>query len=302
MNLKLWRRRIVSKITGSTNKINKSARVFIPASNRRLIVIPFTRFSIIPVVLLILASGYLLLRSDVFLVKRIAIDYQGGISQDQEYGRGLVGEEAVRNQIEGLVIARSLWSVDLDQVKQTIYGLNKAIHSVEVHRQPLDTLFIKVVERKPVAVITLNRKEITPDEKEITKVEYYLIDEEGEIFFQTPRQVSLPEFSYPELSNDLNSGEEVLGMSLDHGVTEKVVEVLSQINNLESIKVNELNLIDEETVEGVTEDGINLKLSLNKEIDKQIETIELILQNAQLGGKKVNLIDTRFDKIVIRYD
>lgn len=290
-----------SWIARKLNSINRTIRVFVPFGRKVLVVIPFKTFSLIPLLLLIAASGYLLLRSDVFLIKRVEVVREGGFRSAEISSEELLSDESIRQTIEPYVVARSLWNIDTSTVQRTIQELNPSIVQVTIRRQLPDTLIVTVIEREPVALLAPVREETTPDGQRVTKVEYYLIDQKGEVYLKIPKKADLPTFVYPSLFEELGAEAELVGHTFDQDIIQQLVAVSNALQQIPWLTVETIELMGDLSVKVSLADDAVLVMSLTKDLSQQVRSLELIQQQVVYSGRSIEHIDTRFDKAVVRY-
>lgn len=282
------------------SRLRTSARMFIPTLGKRFIVIPFRIISVIPLVLLAIASGYFFLRSDIFLIKHINITYSGGIPGDEEFNDGLVGKEVVYDHVEREVIARSLWSVHPQQLEQKIVTSATVFKSVDVSRKLPDTILMQIKERTPVAQLIVDRQAtITEPAQSITQ-DYYLLDSEGIVFTTVPRMVPLPRFSYQSWVESYENSS-IQDAKLPDGVLDSVVETIEYISDQRLLAIEMYNMQDDYTLELITTDDVMIIISFDKSIQEQLEDAEAILKQLAASDKKVKKIDARFDKMFVEF-
>jgi cell division septal protein FtsQ len=168
-------------------------------------------------------------------------------------------------------------------------------------RELPDTIIVKVKERTPVALLTPTRTETTPQGQENSKIEYYLIDNSGQVYMKIPRKVSLPQFVYSALSEELKTDEQILGYTFDQQVVSHLVATVQSLQELPWLTIRSVELVDDFTVKVTLMSDTVLLMSLTKNLAEQVRTLELIQQQVVYSGRSLESIDTRFDKAIVRY-
>lgn len=282
------------------SRLNRTNRFVIPTVGRRLVVVPFRWLSLVPVVILVAASGYLLVRSDIFLVKNVEIQKVGGIPNDEEYAQGLLHPIEISEAIEHEIVARSVWNIDQEKIIKLIAELSPVVKSVDIEKKYPDTLIVVVTEHQPVAVLIPEVTEVKPDGSTITKKAYYLINEEGNIYQQIRRRVNLPEFFYPQIFS-LVEGENIIGKTIDTEIIANAVAVTDALAPIEYFEVDSVEIVDRFTVRVQTNQRTTLFFALEENLAAQVRSLEIIYEQALFSGKELKQVDTRFDKIVVTY-
>ena len=299
--IKLIIKKIQRKLSFKRSRLNTSARMFIPGIGKKLIVFPFTTLIIIPVVLLVAISGYLLIRSDVFLVKNVTVTIEGGIEGDSLYSEGIASLEEIQTIAEDKTVARSLWNVDTTAIATSIKEKYPSIENVTVDTKLLESVNVLVQERKAIAQVSIEKKEVTPDGKELSKEEYYLIDQNGEIYLQVNRKVALPVFNYPSEFQNIQEANSIIGYTFPQSLTPAVVKIINSLEEYGRFELNEVIVKDSTTLEITTSEQVKLVIGIMKDIDEQIRKLEVVHEQIVYSGRAVSLIDTRFDKTVVQY-
>lgn len=292
----LWRTRL-SRRMRKNKGIRATARVFIPSIGKRLIVIPFKTISIIPLILLLVASVYLFLRSDILLVKQVEIVYEGGIPQDEEYAEGFVKKEILDEFVTSQTIARSIFSLNTSEIESAIKNMDSIIESVRVQRKLPDKILVSVEEREIVAVLVLDRQA----EDGATTNEYYLIDGDGVLFRDIPRPPAVPQFRYQAWIESTTDAQNLIGNRLPEEVLSHVLRTIKHVGDQHAFVAIAYTMVDDFTMHIQTQENTILVITFDKPIETQVRQISVILDQLKSGDKKARRIDARFDKIFVEY-
>lgn len=113
----------------------------------------------------------------------------------------------------------------------------------------------------------------------------FLADNEG-VIFATGSDENLPAIFWPEENLKV-------GQKLDGSIFSKVKKVLESYPKSKEVQLS-TNILQIQMEEKVA-------LSLQKDLDKQLASLQLILEKAKIENKPMETIDLRFDKPVVVY-
>ena len=82
---------------------------------------------------------------------------------------------------------------------------------------------------------------------------------------------------------------------------DKIGQILKQLR-LRLFQPEKATFISERAVEILFKDNLQVIFSLKKEIEVQLDSLQLISSRAKIEGKKIKRLDLRFDKPVVVYD
>ncbi|MDP2735306.1 MAG: FtsQ-type POTRA domain-containing protein [bacterium] len=246
--------------------LRRSPRVSL-AVGRGQLVIPFRPFSTVLIVLLALLSGYLFMRSDIFLIKNLGFEFEA-----------LADEALVRQRISEQVLARSIFLLDSGKVEEEIKRDFPTVKAVEFTRSLPDQLSIQVSVRVPLAII------------EDAGGARFLVDSEGLLFREAADEkvpvIKLPEGSAGEIGGEVD-GQGISGYleTLDL-VSQKGLSAQGIFLHTSTI---ELRL-----------KGTVAWLSSEGPIDSQIEILTQLLHRYKISGQTPKSVDLRFNRPVVR--
>ncbi|HEB13795.1 MAG TPA: FtsQ-type POTRA domain-containing protein [candidate division WWE3 bacterium] len=239
-------------------------RVFSPSysSGRSL-----NKFLLAAVLVLIAACGFLLLRSDIFQVKKMDFEFEQ-----------LADEALVRQRILEEVVARSIFFLNSQAVEENIKADFPTIKSVGVEKKLPDRVFIRVAVRVPLAIV------------QDGSGEKFLVDEEGFLFREAQKEklpvIKLGE-SFEGQVGDFVSGEgvagylETLDLAAEKGLETKAIFLRSSTIELKLKKTT-------------------VWLDAENKISPQIDLLTQLLQRYKLNGKVPKSVDLRFARPVVR--
>lgn len=231
--------------------------------------IPFRPLSTVLIFLLILLSGFLFLRTDIFQIKTLEFEFEE-----------LSDELLVRQRVMEEVLARSIFFLDSSAVEKKIKDSFPTVSAVSIEKKLPDKLRITVSVRKPLAII---------EDKNQAR---FLVDSEG-LLFRPAVQEELPVI---RLGEDFEGS---LGRKLavdEQGITGylKTLEMVAG-KGLETkaiyLRSKTIELQLKETVVWLNSEG---------EIEEQLALLIQILQRFGLSGRTPKTVDLRFSRPVVR--
>lgn len=165
-----------------------------------------------------------------------------------------------------------------------------------------------ITERKPIAQINLITQKL--DLIDLKALEATSSSSAGQLNFQTDESSVSGIF----LADNLNyifsknedkslpqvfliSGNLSIGQKLPPGMLQDTLEILKKLNEL-SVEVKTARI---ESGQLLIDGSQKLIFSLNKDINYQLASLQLILQKAKMESKLMEKIDLRFDKPVVVY-
>ena len=227
---------------------------------------PNIKIILIVLAFLTISSGliYLLFFSSIFKIKRIEV---------------LGAEKIADNEIKDIISGKankSIFLTDLSNIKDYLIKEYPRIAKINIRRKMPDTILAEIQERKPVAVLVKNG--------------YFILDKEGVAFERSPNNsLDLPEIIKQEYF-DVRLGEKTIDR------IEDILEITKRI------KTKQVIIISEKRLDIRTIDGFDAYFSLEKDINWQIEQLEIVLQEKIPLSERndIEYIDLRFDKIYIK--
>lgn len=226
----------------------------------------------IPLTLLFFGTSvYFLLRSDIFLLREFTIT--------KHTEKRFVTEDKVKDQLSPY-LARSLLTLDTLAIHNRIVKENLALREVKISKDYPDGVHLEFWERIPVAVVA-----------------DFVVDEEGLLFHEanSRHRLNLPQLA---VSQDRKY---TLGEHLSGGIIAKSLRVIESLQQIEGYSLKSLTLEARGILKIITSEDAQILLDSGKEIAKQIASLQTILKDAKMSGKRVSKIDLRFAKPVVVY-
>lgn len=283
------------------SKLKRAPKLFIPTVSPWQIVIPFKPLSVLLILVLLAASSFLFLRSDIFLVKEIKVEEENANSSF-----AFVLPEQIKTGLVTLV-ARSILTISPDEVDKILRQNFLAIKTVRIEKKLPDQLVVYYQEREPVAVIKSEKiseqEKLEKDEQgeEVKKIQKtvslisFFVDEDGLIFAVKEEKSDLPEF-------ELASGQELkIGEKIGSRKTLDAIAILHSFQVRADLKIEKINLSKDSPEIEVIFSGpfVVLFETEGKKIEEQISSLQLIYHQAKIDGRKLQKVDFRYEYPVI---
>lgn len=262
--------------------LQRSPRFSLSASGRQII-IPFRPLSLLLILILTFLSGFLFLRSDIFLVKTLDFQFEkdeGGSSLDS------AAQALVRQRLMEEVLARSIFFLDVAAVEGRIKENFPTVKAVSLQKLWPERLFVKVTVRVPLAIVEDRNKE------------RFLVDEEGFLFRKAASEL-LPVVS---LGTDFLGG---IGMIVgDTSGLKGYLETLRLVGEkgLKTVAIYLRPTAIELQLEATPAGGQGTAVFLDpgKNITEQVELMRELLQRYRLNGQTPHVVDLRFGRPVVK--
>ncbi len=227
------------------------------------------------IVLLSLVAVYFFLRSDIFLLRQIEVQREGG---------GLVDTKVVETSL-GSQLARSLFIIDTQAIADNLKKTYLSIQTVEVDKELPDKLIIHFREYEPMLVVVANQGR-------------FLVAENGYVFAQIEEDSSLelPSVVWDE-SADFSDR---LGEYLSEDKLRFVLEIARANWSTFGYELREIK-----QASGYYElnfDQLTTLISAEKPLEDQYARWRLIVREAQIQNQAITQIDLRFENPVVRYE
>ncbi|MBI4039549.1 FtsQ-type POTRA domain-containing protein [Candidatus Daviesbacteria bacterium] len=261
-------------------------RLILPLKN--VVVVPFKKFWLVSVVVLLAAVVYLFFRSDLFLIHQIKVQ-----SSSQ-----CVSEDQIKDAAGAW--GKSFFTIDTSDLSQKILNKFIVIKSVEIKKDWPDQLILTVECRKPLLQVIkanlpgLNIKEASSSADIVIPGNpgaVLLADVQGVIFKTQPNlDLSLPVFLIEE--------ELSIGSKLDSIAQKAAIDAI-ETSQQEGFFSQSVVFLDD-LIQVNFSNGMIVKMN-KAPLPNKLSDLDLILKKIKLDGKQVRLIDLRFDKPIIVY-
>jgi len=230
--------------------------------------------------IIFIALFYCLFFLEAFQIEKIIVTGEKKVAkQDIEF----LIEQRLENRILFLK-TKSIFAVDLGQIKRDILKQFPQIAEVEVSRGFFDAVNVVIIERQKVAYWCLDNG-------------CFLIDSKGIVFEKIieaePR--SLIEVGNLTLAKEVNLGESLIKET----TLALILEIKSKLIAHAEISIVEAVLISEERLNIETTEGWQIYFNLKGDIDWQITELALVLEKQIPPEQRDELeyIDLRFSRV-----
>jgi cell division septal protein FtsQ len=232
-------------------------------------------------ILLILAVVFWL-KSDFWVVKKIDCQVNSG---------GCPPE--IWTDLMSLSLGKNIIFFPRQDVIRKIKENHHKIASLKIKKRFPAELLFKLKERKPIVALAIEAPvETSPGEFSLTG-DFYLTDEEGVIVEKGASSQDLPLIL---LKNDPRLA---VGERFNQEEILRTNEILLKMK-LRLIEPKLGRILSVGKVEIWLKDNVRVVMSSEKEIDSQLDSLQLILRRAKIEGEQIKEIDLRFDKPVIK--
>jgi len=232
---------------------------------------------------------YFLIFSSFFQIEIIAISGNEKVSE-KEIKK--IIEENIKNKIL-FFPTKSIFLFDSSKIKENILANYPQVAAIEVHRGFPKSLNILVSERLAIAVFC---QQFSTNGK-IGEI-CFLIDQDGVAFEEDHPKKDLIKIVEEKKEEDLSLGETVIKQEN----LEKILQVQQSLLEETDIGINEFFVLPERFNLRTTE-GWEIYFSFEKEIQKQVSTLTLVLEKEIPLEKRRDLeyIDLRFTRVYYKY-
>lgn len=253
----------------------------------------FSKKILITSFILILAIGFLLNYLGIFVVKKVDIKIEKIDCAD---------EKSIGDWLE--LSGKNFFLINAKIVEDNLKGQFVCIKKISLARYIPDKVGLTVFGRDPLAIlINLKPKEATqsgqvgieniatPSAQDFDLGEQFLVDEEGIIFSKNIPNIPLPKifFSNQELS---------LGNKLPGEILNNALMIINKLKGF-GIEIGNVSIMESKVLIVYSTPKIIFKLLDN--IDIQLASLQLILEQAKIESKDLDFIDLRFDKPIMKF-
>lgn len=216
---------------------------------------------------------------------------------------------------ENLPRGRNILFIDTAELTAILRTKFPCLYTVEVRKQLPDTLSISIAERAPVlflkvavvapeavslitpeassssqsAVPVVQKDDFLIDENAFSRL--YAVDSEGVVLLENPEFADVP-ILYYESEKELE-----INQIIDKTIVQNSLGILKQLKE-RGISVSQAKISSDSLyILGESKYVFMLK----KDLDRQVISLQLILQKAKIDSVSVDKVDLRFDKPVVVY-
>lgn len=209
----------------------------------------------------------------------------------------------IENRVSNLSLRKNIIFLPKEEIKESLRKNLPQIHLIEIRRKIPQTLNFNLTSRKLMAALAVELPLIEEEATESAEIKspefnlsgiFYLIDQQGVILEKGNESKNLPlillDYDPSFEFGDQVKKEEIL----------KTIEVLLGLR-LRLIDPKITKIISIREVRVWLENNLLCLFNLTKDINEQLDSLQLISSRAKIEGKQITRIDLRFDKPVIAY-
>ncbi|MBU1110439.1 cell division protein FtsQ/DivIB [Patescibacteria group bacterium] len=275
MKLKSYKLNSLSKLSLSRRlqRFKRSPKLFIPIP-QRWIVVPYKPLSALVILILVACSIYLVLRSDIFLLRHLEFNKQN------EPTESVLSNENLKQFLDSYV-TRSMFLLNKSQLTQDLKQEFLALADVKMFKKLPDKLIIKWSEHEPAAVI--NWQNVN-----------FLVSADGLVYSKIDQAGDLP------IIYGLSNSKMEVGDMLEGGQLKDILAAIYFFSCEEKLAIQQVSLEENNVLEIFSSSGWKVIFSLEGEMESQLETLEAIVTEYQTRAEAFSEIDLRFRFPVVR--
>ncbi|OQX51162.1 hypothetical protein B5M47_01845 [candidate division CPR3 bacterium 4484_211] len=261
-------------------RFRRAPKIFFPIP-RHWIVISFKPIYVLLVLVLFACTVFLLIRSDIFLVRHLKF-------QLEEKSRiQVLSEEDLRDELSDC-FAQSLLKLDTrfleNKLKERFLGLEE----VFIQKKLPDTLIVNWRPRDGAAVIRSGDR-------------MFLVDRADFIFAEVDSELSrrCREAGVPVVEGEW--GWEIkVGSTLKSSHIDEILKVVFELGKDSRVSLSRVYLKDTAELEVFSSDGWKAIFDLEKDVDQQIEDLKVVVNKMGKENGGFREVDLRFKYPVVR--
>lgn len=247
-----------------------------------------SRIAVFLALIFLLLTVYLFFGSDFFRIKRVEIKSQNVICADENHIKDTI-----------FLYGKNILILDTQSIVKNLLDKFICIKNANLFKSLPDKVRLEIAGREgAAALINLQKNEAsisalianmsTPSAEQIKGA--YVVDSEGVVFAQLGSEANIPKiYAY-----DLDIGE-----SSSKNLIADCLKILQKISRF-GMGISDVRIVDDVFLINVT-DGSKIIFRANTKLDVQIASLQLILEKAKIDESRIEFIDLRFDKPVVRF-
>lgn len=261
--------------------------------NRKIRKLQFRKTSKIAIPFLIISSiiiVYLFFGTSLLAIKEIEI---------KKNKVGCADENQLKEST--FLYGENFFLINTQNLTKNLLAKFICVKEINLSRSFPDKVRLEFIGREPAAsVINLQKNEAsisafitnvaTPSAEQIK--EAYLVDNEGIVFAKLESELNIPKI----YADDLSFKER----SLKNDLLTDCLKILDKARTF-GLDVRDTWIKDDVFLINPSAGGPKIIFRLDNTIDIQIASLQLILQKAKIDESRLELIDLRFDKPVVRF-
>lgn len=234
-------------------------------------------FLLIFLLLLFLLGGYYFLSLPIWKIREIVVE-----------GTQILSANEIK-ELCGISLTDNLFLTDFSRTRNNLSKIS-AIKSFQIYRIPPATILIKIVERKPLAVVILGKRSV-------------IIGQDGYILNQNPNlTLNIPNLSDLPVISGIDPAQVIEQSRINPTVTQLISEMILNFSNVFEAHRIQLELGGMEKISFLLDDLLRVKIGRNENIKKKMEVFEALLPTISGNWPQVEYIDVRYpSNPVIKY-
>ncbi len=268
---KYWQRK---RLQRRLQRLRRSPKIFIPTP-RSWIVIPFKPLSLFLIIILLFLSAYLILRSDIFLLRHLRLQ------KTNSPHPSVLREEELKEYLQRYW-ARSLLLLSPAQIEEDLTQHFLALAAVKIEKKYPDTLIIHYRERQPLLIIVNQGRE-------------FLVDKDALLYFQLQGNLGA---TLPRVQ--LKEGSLKKGDFLPEKNINLILQALDKLKKETNYQFTRLEILPDQSLKIFTADDKKFFLPLGPQFSSKLSLLLTILQRYQQKGDFFIEIDLRYNKTIVR--
>ncbi len=254
-------------------------------SKSRKVVITFRGVLILGVMLVIFGGFYFVPRLDYFRVKMV------DFSKEPDSADCVSNEEVLR---EVGFVNHPIFFLDKENTRDKVVAAHPCLKDLVISPKLPNKVRIKAIVRQGVAVVIV-RSSLASEATMSAGLEHFLlVDEEGLIINKVATFSALPQIWF--------SGEEssLTSETAFKPLIKKAATIVKRLTDYQ-IEVNRLVIGNDYSLTGVIDGEIQVLFSDTVDVLDQLTSLQAVLRQSKIEGKKLAKVDLRFSKPHVVY-
>lgn len=186
------------------------------------------------------------------------------------------------NKLAAFSLQKNLLFFPSEKLKEEIKQSFPQTGDLKIKKRIFNTLSFELHSKNPMVALAV----------ESSGSLFYWLDEEGIVLAKTDKNDDLP------LVLIKNDPVLEVGQIFQYGQNQALMSLIRGLK-MHLVESKTLHLVSPREIEVWLEEGILILFNSEKDVDIQLDSLQLILSRAKIEGKTIKKIDLRFDKPVI---
>ncbi|MBI2414694.1 FtsQ-type POTRA domain-containing protein [candidate division WWE3 bacterium] len=252
--------------------VSKPVVPIVPKKSNHLLAKIMHVLTPILVLLIILLAGY-------FVVFKLGNFYISDISV--EGAKTFVSATDVLELAKNRSYNKNFFTFNIKELQDSLTKNFQGASSVYITKNLPNKIKVKIIERTPIAVVSNGKTQ-----------DYFIVDIDGYVLgIVDETKTNLPRILY--------QGDISVGYFLDKDSLAVYFEVLKAVD-IEKLKSSSMSL-HSDYLSMYIDDSVEVLIGNDKNIKKSMEVVSQLVTQLKTGGKNIQKIDLRFDKVIVSY-